>query len=308
MPNDPSNRPRLRDFLRFGKPKTPGFGISRDFYLSVLSPSPVLPSLEEWVNPKGLNNAIPGYGAPLGEKKSKDDLRVPLSRGVYAIASLDRRTVIRAMVMPPDEAGFDPNVLVRHLERLGLNEESLSRVRASWNLVQMSFESHDPMVTPAVVFFLALAKRLAILVGGMVADPLAEKYRMPDEVLRPGVLGLPFHIRDVMSPHFKPRDSGSVYVYTRGMQKFGLPEWELDNVPEQFAAVAANLLEVLSSMQLQKTDFQLGDGVGSRDAPLMIATGGLDRGMWEGISCFELIPDKGKTVEECLTAFEATLP
>lgn len=307
MPNNPSHRPRLRDFLRFGKPKTPGFGISRDFYLWVLSPAPVLPSLEEWVHPKGLSDAVPGYGAPLSQEQSREALKAPMTRGAYAVASLDRHTVIRAMVMPPDEAGFDPNILSRHLEQLGLSQESLSRVQASWNMVQLSFESHDPDVFPAVILMLALARRLATLVGGIVADPLAEKYRMPDEVLRPGILGLPFHVRDVMSPHLKPCSDGNVYVYTRGMHKFGLPEWEIDHVPKSHANIAAHLTEVLCSMLLQKTHFTLGDGVGSREAPLIIASGGLDRALWEGIPCFELIPDKEKTIQECLEAYSKTL-
>ena len=50
------------------------------------------------VNPKGENGAIAGFGAPLGNS-TKESLANPMQRGAYVIASVDRKTVIKMLVV-----------------------------------------------------------------------------------------------------------------------------------------------------------------------------------------------------------------
>ena len=49
----------------------------------------------------------------------------------------------------------------------------------------------------------------------------------------------------------------------------------------------------------------VGDSVGAKSAPFDVAPGGLDQGLWQGITCAELIPSRSKSVVECLDAWLA---
>lgn len=93
---------------RFKKPVTPGFGIAKDYYLSVLASSATLPSMLQILNPKGDIGAVVGFGAPLASGASKDDLALPLKHGAYVLASKDQKTVLKMLLMPPQDAGSIP--------------------------------------------------------------------------------------------------------------------------------------------------------------------------------------------------------
>lgn len=114
--------------FQFSKPKNPGFGISRDFYLSVLSSRATLPTMLEILNPAGAAGAVEGFGAPLMEGADKAALSRPLERGVYVLASKDRKTVLRMRVLSKEEAGFDPSAFVRSSLAIGASPELLSRM------------------------------------------------------------------------------------------------------------------------------------------------------------------------------------
>ena len=93
--------------------KTPGFGISKDFYITVLAATAQLPSILEVVEPHGAFGAIEGFGVPLSRDKQKEDLTRPMERGVYGLATRNRETVLRLVVIPKEEAGFDPAPFLR---------------------------------------------------------------------------------------------------------------------------------------------------------------------------------------------------
>src|SRR5436190_1574007 len=102
--------------LRFSRPKGPGFGISGGYYLSVLSSHATLPRIIEVINPTGDGGAVTGFGAPLALDATKQALAEPMSRGAYVLASKDRKTVLKMLVMSKDETGFDPEAVARHSE------------------------------------------------------------------------------------------------------------------------------------------------------------------------------------------------
>src|SRR5438046_2175327 len=96
--------------------KTPGFGISKNFYLTVLSAKAALPRVLEVVGPKGADGAVEGFGAPLSQDAKKEDLQRAIERGHYVIASKNRQTVLKLTVVPKEEAGFDPEPFLRRRE------------------------------------------------------------------------------------------------------------------------------------------------------------------------------------------------
>jgi len=290
----------------FKKPKTPGFGIQRTFYLTVLSSHPVLPALLRVINPKGEGGAVEGFGAPLAQDAAKDSLGMPLERGTYAIASKDRKTVLRMVVLSKEEAGFDPQPFLASSLAAGLEPELLNRIGATWIIVQLTFESHDPMVYPAIDFLLSFAERLGELTDGVVADPISRRYLLPQQVrqiLRVDPLA---DAREVVALSQRVREDG-IHLFTLGMQKFALREFEISGLFPEDVQLGESLLLSLCQSALLGTRIANGDSFGAPGFEFEIRDGGFDRQLWGEIGVFELLPPTLKTAGECLRAWQASL-
>ncbi|MCW5940119.1 MAG: hypothetical protein KF884_09620 [Fimbriimonadaceae bacterium] len=300
-------RYRLRDVLPFGKPKTPGFGISGDYFLSVLAGTAPLPPLLSVVAPKGAASDVDGLPVPLAAGSTKDDLTKPLERGVYAVASPDQKTVLKLRVVSKEEAGFDPQAMLA--TRLGtvLDDERKRRIAATWTILQLTFESHDPAVYPALDFFLAVVQALAVRTNGIVADPISQVYKLPEELVSPKPDGAPLAVQDFVSIE-RAADSDGARANTRGLIKFALPEVEIGGLDSRGAHLAERFLLGVSQSILRGRLLELGGLLGSPKSPFRVATGGLDRSRWEGIPVFELIPDGRTTTTECLVAWAESNP
>lgn len=289
---------------QFSKPKGPGFGISKGFYLSVLSTTPTLPAILSVLNPDGAGGAVEGMGAPLMSNASKDSLSKPMERGAYALATKDKKSVIQLLIVHKDEAGFDSEALARSSLAQALHPEVVNRVRATWNLAQLRFESHHPMVYPSVRFMLRTAARLAELTDGVVADPISQRYLLPNDVIHAETTDEAVDVRDVVAVGTKAREDG-VYGYTLGLQKFGLPEFEVSGADPGVESLLTTFLLGVSQAVLAGNLVQSGQKVGSRAVPFEIREGGFDRGMWEGIPVFELLPPTKHTASEALQEWAA---
>lgn len=288
---------------QFTRPKGPGYGIGQAFYLSVLCSRSVLPSILEFVNPKGENGAVVGFGAPLAANVDKSILSSPLQRGAYAIASKDRKTVLRALVLNREEAGYDPEVFARSSMAADASDELLARVRGTWTIVQFTFGSHDPDVFPALDFLLAVTVRLAELSEGVVADPLSQRYRLPHEVYAADRVDKRIDARDHIAVKFLAQSIG-LYAFTLGMQKFGLPEYEIDGIDDQDQDLATRFLIAVSQKVLSGDLTKSGDRFGAPEMALEARSGGINRAMWEGIPVFELIPPTGFAPGTCFRAWK----
>jgi len=293
-------RPRLRDVWPFGRAKTPGYGIAKTYYLSVLAATARMPAILEVINPEARGGAVEGFGAPLAGS-DKALLAEPMVRGGYVLATKDRKTVVKLLVLPRDEAGFDPDLFLNHPASAGLSDEIRARIRATWNVCQLTFESHDPAVHPAIAFFLGIAGRLASLTDGVVADPLSQRYQLPDELVPKDALS-PVDARTVVRCRFEPLESG-IYGCTLGMQKFVLPEFEISGIPAGKEREAEAFLLGVCQSVLMRGPIEAGTQVGVASAPILVAEGGLDRARWEGIPCFELIPASRGEIGEALDAW-----
>jgi hypothetical protein len=300
-------RHRLRDVLPFGRPKTPGFGISKDYYLSVLAATAPLPPLLSVVAAKGHGTALSGLPVPLAPGSTKSELARPLERGVYAVASPDQRTLVRLRVVSKEEAGFDPEAMLATSLGRSLDEERRERIAATWTILQLNFESHDPGVYPALDFFLALAQALADRTKGIVADAVSRTYKLPCEMVSPKPPGSPIAVQDFVAVGMAHEADGA-RAWTRGLLKFSLPELEVGGLAPQWAEPAERFLLGLSQSVLCGRLLGLGDLVGSPKVPLRVATGGFDRGRWGGLPVFELIPEGNVSADECLAAWAGSAP
>ncbi len=278
--------------FRFSKPKTPGFGLSSEFYLTVLCTAEYMPPLAALVNPKGDTGAAVGYGVPLRPGATKEELLQPLQRGPYALASKDKKTVIKMLVMSAADVSFDPLAFGRSSAAVGADPLLLERMTQVRHLGQFRFESHDPMVAPALRFILGLAVRLGSLTDGVIADPLAERYVLPERALRGERLDSDISAATHITVGFRLLATG-LHAYTRGMQKFLLPELEILELLEGDETVAEQYLLNVAQGQLDGHRLSSGDRIGARAHPCFVQPGGLDSAFWAGIDVFELRPAVG---------------
>lgn len=278
-------------WIKFTRPKGPGFEISSAFYITVLAARAALPTVRMIINPKAEDGAVEGFGVPLASA-DKEDLDRPVTRGMYALATKDRKTVIRMRVISKEEAGFDPAPFLRSELGQSASEELRNRVSATWTLMQLTFETYDPSVYPALDFLLAVSKRLSELTEGVVADPVAQRYRLPGDVST-AVAENALDITQHVAIH---RDGNS--LFTLGLQKFTLPEYEINDVPDAYATPAMGILAGLAHNALHGERAEPGDKIGKQG--LEVVEGGLNRARWEGVPCYELIPARGLNLPEAL--------
>jgi hypothetical protein len=289
--------------FKFSKPKGPGFGVSRHYYLSVLSTKPVMPVLWDLINPEGVNGAVVGFGAPLMAGATKDQLHQPMERGAYVLATKDRKTVVKLLILSKDEAGFDSEVLVRSQAALKIDPEIVARIRATWTIAQATFESHDPQVFPALHFHLMLMKRLGELTEGAIADPLSQRYLLPQDLLHPGTTDTGANIFDVATYGTASRPDGT-HVFTLGLRKLALPELEIAGLAPDVTRLASEFLLSAAQTELNGSIITSGAKLGSFDALFEAREGGHDRALWEGVDVMELLPPTQMTATDALELWD----
>lgn len=222
----------------------------------MLAAKAVLPPLLLVVRPKAEQGAVEGLGVPLMSGSTKDDLGKPMERGIYAISTPDQKTVLKMRVFSKEEAGFDPTGVLGSSIAASLSPEIRGRIGATWTILQLTFESYDPKLYPALDFMLLVASRLAFLTDGVVADPLAAQYRMPETLPSPRDDSEPFTIYDFVTV----QGDGTTFR-TAGLAKFSHREICLSLVPADSTAIAVNVLLSVAAGVLKGKTLAPGDHV-----------------------------------------------
>ena len=84
----------------------------------------------------------------------------PLSRGAYVIAFARQKDGSQdAASQQKKKRAMTPKLLLIASMAVGADLELLARMRGTWSIAQLRFESHDPMVYPAVQFLLSFCVR-----------------------------------------------------------------------------------------------------------------------------------------------------
>ncbi len=292
--------------IRFRRPKGPGFGIDAGFYLSVLSTRTPMPPIRELVNPKGEGGAIVGFGVPLAQSAEKADLGRPMGRGVYGLVTKDRKTALKMRVLSKEEAGFDPEAFLRSPLAVGLGDELLLRLKATWTVAQLTFESHDAEVYPAIDFLVDVAGRLGYLTDGAIADPLSRRYLLPHELRQAVRLDPRVDAREVIGIE-KRGVEGREHIATRGLAKFGMPELEIENLLPDEIVLAGRFLIACAQNALMGDPPVSGDRYGAPGALFEAREGGFELAVWEGTAVLELLPPTRLTAGEALREWEKSL-
>lgn len=258
-----------------------------------------MPSIAEIINPAGEGGAAVGMGAPLTGPSDKARLSRPLERGPYVVASKDRKTILKMLVLSRDEAGYDPDTYALSPLSAEADPELIARMRATWTLAQFTFESHDAAVYPALDFLLGVCSRMALLSDGLVADAVSQRYLLPDQVFHAHRADPRIDARDHVAVRFREKPEGT-HAFTLGMQKFSLPEYEITSLNSGETEAAARFMLVIAQTVLQGNLTKPGTLYGAAKAPFEARSGGFDRALWEGIDVFELLPPTKLTAGEAL--------
>lgn len=268
------------------KKPTPPFTINRNFYLSVLAGPGALPPILQLVNPQGSNAAVQGFCAPLSPEASKDLLNQPLMPGTYVATTTDKLTILQMDVFRrSDVANFQlPNDPLQ-LEAAHLTGRRLARAEKCEWLINFIFKGYSPDAYSSVRFMLDVCARLATLTEGVIADPLAEVYRLPEEVSLVPKLDPRIDFREVGSIR-AIRINGGVWISTRGMLKFDLPEYEMFGLNDDLVDAAARMLISAAQQTLIGMPLRLGDTAFATSSPLRVVEG--TRGDWDGRTVYEL--------------------
>jgi hypothetical protein len=203
------------------------------------------------------------------------------------------------MVVSAAESGFSPDQIANSTLALQLPSEVLNRIRGTWNLLQLTVQSHDPMVYPALDFILACAKRMAELSEGVVADPLSQRYLLPEQVFHTPRVDPRIDARDHISV-VSSAANGKVSVRTCGLYKFVQPELEITGLNNEQVENASRLLVSVAQGVLCGFLVQPGSTITSFEA----APGGLSDP--DGSApVLELIPKVRLSLSEALTNWES---
>lgn len=236
---------------------------------------------------------------PLADGATKDDLHAPIHRGAYALASKDRKTVLKCLVMHSHDAGFDPKALL-DTPLVGTLDPLLSeRIGETQMLLQLCFESHDPMVAPSIQFLFDVAGRMGYLTHGVIADPLSESYMHPNDVLHKASSDR-VSASLTVSVQVAKLDS-LCSVQTKGLQKFNLPELSLAEVMADHGLIAARFLTTCSQTILDGHLVEPGDRLGAKNLQFQVAAS-------QALTVFELIPPVGKAASDVLEAWNEEHP
>lgn len=195
--------------------------------MTVFSTHSTLPPLIDLIHPRRMNHVVVGMGAPMVGQADPETLAEPMKPGPYALVTMNRKTVLKTLVMPIDECNIDLNAIAAEQSALGIDSEAMTRLKAAWFVTQFSFESFDPQIFASIRFLYRLTDRLAELTEGVIADPLAQRYVRPSFLYRESYDEDPLHPLEMISIAELPGDQGP-RLRTFGMAKFDHHDFALE--------------------------------------------------------------------------------
>jgi hypothetical protein len=180
------------------------------------------------------------------------------------------------LMMRAEESGVAPDRLAQAAQLSFIPE---------W-IFQFTFRSHDPEVVPAVEFLLELVNRLGLLVNGVVADPICQRYIDPVKVFVQPRSSTQVNVIEHVVIMKRAYASGVAW-YTLGLQKFALPEFEIVTTAGVSEAVITPILVEASQNALQGKSFADGLRLVVGGVAVTVKQGGFDA-VWNGLPVWEL--------------------
>ena len=172
---------------------------------------------------------------------------------------------------------------------LGLTPELADRFEQAHFDLTISLTRPEEPIAPAVLELTRLADRVAELATGCVHDPAAQRFfgpgtwRIPDRLAE-------IDVREHVTIHAVGAEGpAGGWIHTHGLIKFGRPEFEIYDVPENMAAGTAAALNDLGQYVLTGAFVAPGQTVGDPSVPMQARPGTREPGHWGKIPALELV-------------------
>lgn len=292
-------------FWPFGRKRTSksGLVINRHLHLSVLAQKKNLPPLLTVVNPDGSNGAVQGFGAPLYEGATKDILNEPLRPGDYGIVTPRQDTALQMTIVPLENVPhFQKPRTPEQRRQSGVTDAIARLLDPADVLLDATIRGYQDALV-AMRFFLDFVKRLAEGAEGAIADPLAETYRLPSDL----------SIRNRLHPYVDFREIGAtrvealsdgLWVSSRGMIKFNLPELEMYGVLQDDLEAAVRMVIAACQQMISGIPFRVGETAFLPSQPLAIVEGSKNREVWGDRPTLEFRDPRGSGAGEGVAAWK----
>jgi hypothetical protein len=150
-------------------------------------------------------------------------------------------------------------------------------------------------VYPALDFILGIAARAGTLSSAIIADPISERYLMPDELVMRPRTNPNVDAREHVFIHRRP-EGLTWHMYTKGLSKILQPELEIYGVEPQDQEDAARFLMSASQGVFEGFLVQDGSTLGLFEA----RQGGTNKALWSNAMVMELLPPPGKPLGNLL--------
>jgi hypothetical protein len=173
---------------------------------------------------------------------------------------------------------------------VGLTEELVRRVRAAHHDVSLVLRNPGDSVGDTVLEAMKRAVALAEAADGCVNDLFAMRFFGPDTWRVEEPLA-EMDVREHMTLHTVPVEDGGdrFWVHTHGLIKFGRPEFEIYDVPEEMVDGTAIALNDMGQYVATGALISPNETVGDRAVPLHARLGERERGHWEDMPVLELV-------------------
>jgi hypothetical protein len=193
---------------------------------------------------------------------------------------------------------------------MGLNFELVQRARDARHAVLVSLHTPGPSLAASVAFATRIAARISDLGIGVAHDDAACRYFAGDSWKCPTPSG-PSDPRDHVVLHSEVGAPTGHWIHTHGLVKFGRPEFEVYDVPEEISTAVSWEILNLCSYVIGGELVEPGHTVGHPDVPLAARIGSRNRpNHWEDTAVLELVdvgPDRLPLASGCERGWRAFL-
>ncbi len=278
----------------FGLARVPDSGIDRRYYLSVLSSlRATMPSIYEIVNPAGTGTVV-GFGVPLAQNPK--GLRRPLERGAHAVASRDRETVLKMLILSRGKAGYDPEAFAQSQQLAVGADPSFSRGCGRRGRSRNSRLSRTTRR--------GLPRRSTSSCRPPPRRSQRGRRRGPHRAAVPAASpGGPLRPRRPPGGRARPRvcqhsrSPEREFITLRSACKDSASRsWNFPDCRTARRVRGGTVLLVLC----QRVPARKLHSSGERFGPFEVREGGFDRGLWEGVPVLELLPPTAMTAGDAL--------
>lgn len=205
--------------------------------LRIPLPSEIESSYVVFVKLSGAHDDLGKFGITWASRLCDEQLRTDVREALEAGRMAVRANPRESFPAPP----------IQWLRETGMGPEEERRYREATHVVLVTARSPFPILPWCVLVTLAMARGLATSLDGVALEPEVPRLLPVSSLDKPlhakGSWAVANHIICPVSS-----DGGAAWVTTTGMKRFGLPNFEMRNVPPDLAKEVALILMTVAQV------------------------------------------------------------